>query len=403
MSLENIKENLPNLHSLEVSSKELFSEEREVENLDIIPEKVELDRVKDFINRCQTLEALDELENSLSYELRLKAKEALANRYARLRLEQSNEGVTNFDRYLFRASSMGRIMGGVPKPLTPNQAKTYEDLKARHEGGGKPLTLKQVETLGDLNAKATAKVTLNDSAKKYLEELVWEALSGRSKSVSTKYMDKGIIGEESSITLYSNVTGKLLEKNKIRMVNKYFTGECDNSQGKIRDIKTSWEFSTFPIRENEIKDKLYEWQLDTYMHLWGLDEAELIYCLIDTPANLINDELTRLNWKFSIFDGNGDVRPEHIDLVVETVTNLIYSYEGLEQFCNASGTIKIEWFEGKFKEIPAEIRLKVFEQKYCRERSAMMEQMVVLAREYMNSLLEQMGESIIKLTSNKSE
>ena len=305
----------------------------------------------------------------------------------------------NFSNYKFRAHSIGNIMAGLPKPLTERQQETFEAYTERKNGIGKALTDKQLSDWGSLYDKKNAKPKLTDGAKTYLEKLVWEEITGKREEIKSKYLDKGIMAEEKSITLYSKVTDKIFFKNSERKTNQFFTGEVDNAQGKIRDIKTSWSFSSFPIREKVIPNKMYEWQLDVYMDLWDIPESELIYCLVDTPNKLINDELRRMDWEHDIIDGNGDIRDDKRDLVVESVSNLIYTYEGLEEFCHQSTSIKLDWFEDKFKEIPEEIRVKVFEHNYCEERNSQLKTMVGLAREYMNLLLEDMGESIMKLNN----
>lgn len=42
------------------------------------------------------------------------------------------------------------------------------------------------------------------------------------------------------------------------------------------------------IREGD--KKLYEWQLDTYMHLWDRNHAGLVFGLVDTPDHLIKKQ-----------------------------------------------------------------------------------------------------------------
>jgi hypothetical protein len=290
-------------------------------------------------------------------------------------------------------------MAGIPKPLTENQQETFEAYTERKNGIGRPLTDKQLADWGSLYAKKNAKPKLTDGAKTFLEKLVWEEITGKREEIKSKYLDKGIMAEEKSITLYSKVTDKIFFKNTQRKTNEFFTGEVDNAQDKIRDIKSSWSFSTFPIREKVIPNKMYEWQLDVYMDLWGIKESELIYCLVDTPFKLINDELRRMDWEHDIMDGNGDIRPDKIDLVVESISNLIYTNEGLEEYCGQSTNIHLDWFAESFKEIPEEIRVKVFEHQYCEERNSQLKTMVSLARDYMNLLLEDMGESILKFNN----
>lgn len=302
-----------------------------------------------------------------------------------------------FKNYTIRSSSLGRIMGGLPKPLTTAQEETYKSYKARKLGEGKPLTVKQEDTLVDLLAKKNGTPELNQTAKTYLEELVWSHLTGRRKNLTAKYLDKGIQQEEKSITLYSDVTKKLFIKNKDRLNNDILQGECDNAQGKIRDIKTSWEFATFPLRDIKIKNAIYDWQLRAYMILWDMQQAELIYCLVDTPIKLLTDELRRLDWKHDTLNNEGEATEEGKKLIIETVSNHIYTFKGLEEFCSQSSIVDIKWFEGVFKEIPEELRIKVFEIERCSKKDKQIRQMIIMARAYMNEVVEGLGESIIKL------
>ncbi|WP_322288799.1 hypothetical protein [Aquimarina sp. 2201CG5-10] len=364
--MEGLKNTLPDLHSAGVSDKELFKTK---------PEDLSLEEA-----------------NNLEEGLRIKKfKEGYK------RIEKSSwPVVTNFNDYKFRAHSIGHIMSGIPKPLTTNQEEEYNVLLLRHKGEGKALTLKQIEKLGDYSKRKNRKPFLTDGAKTYLEKLVFQEITGRKKDITAKYLDKGIQVEEKSITLYSEVTGQLFLKNQERKENEYFSGECDNAEEKIRDIKSSWEYETFPIREREIPSKIYGWQLDVYMDLWDFKESELIYCLVDTPYKLISDELRRMDWKYNIFNSEGNVRNDSIDLVVETVCNLIFTEKGLEEFCEQSESVRLEWFIGVFKEIPEEIRIKVFSHNYCTKRNQQLKTMAKLARDYMNSLIEQLGEGILK-------
>ena len=93
--------------------------------------------------------------------------------------------------------------------------------------------------------------------------------------------------------MLNRVRGLNLSKNTERRKNDYITGECDlydleNKRG--HDIKCSWSASTFPIAVVDCEDKLYEWQMRSYMALWDAEEWEVNYCLVDTPDNLIGYE-----------------------------------------------------------------------------------------------------------------
>ena len=294
-----------------------------------------------------------------------------------------------YDGYLFRASSFGRMMTGLPKPLTCKQKATYEAYKQRYLGIGKPLTEKQERDFFDLGAKQNAKCTLSQGAKTYIEELVREDIFGRRKVIETKYMEKGIEQEVDCIALYSEFTGEKLSKNIERRHNEYFTGECDNYNGSVvRDFKTSWDFNTFPIASTEITNKLYEWQLQAYMDLYNCERAELIYGLVDTSIKQVDDEIRRLDWKYDILTPGGEMKDQHIDFIVERVSNMIYTVEALEDLCDQSSVLKVEWFDD-FRPLPIEMRVKVLHTDRNDKMISQAHKMIALARSYMNDAKSQ--------------
>ena len=255
-------------------------------------------------------------------------------------------------------------------------------------------------TLQGIEERLNAKCVLSEAAKKFLKELVIKDITGRTTFLKNKYLDKGIQEEDKSITTYSNILDKLLLKNKVRKENDFFTGECDNAQSKIRDIKTSWSFETFPLMDDQIKNKGYEWQLDCYMDLWSLKESELVYVLVDTPAILLEDELRRACYKFNISTSNPT--SEHKSLLVEIIQNHIYTIKGLKDFCSQTDLVKIGDFVD-FVEFPEPLRVKVFQHNYCEKRNGYLKEMIALARDYMDKCYAEIPENykkIIKLKNN---
>lgn len=295
----------------------------------------------------------------------------------------------DYSNHLFRCSQLGKLMTGINVGLTPNQETTFEAYDERYKGKGKPLTEKQLTDYFDLgNKKHGKKVGLSQTAINHLKEIHRENIFCRNKEVGSKYTEKGIQVEEYSISLYTRVYGTLVLKNKERLTNKYFTGETDNKDKLkkiVRDFKSSWDFSTFPFFESEITNNDYDWQLQGYMDLTGMESGELVYCLVDTPYKQIDDELRRLDWKYNIFTIDGDVRRDSIDLVVETISNLIYSEKGLKEYCMQSTIIEKDWFSN-FKEIPEELRVKVFKIEKDQNKINAMYNQCELAREFLKSL-----------------
>ena len=131
---------------------------------------------------------------------------------------------------------------------------------------------------------------LSKGAKTYIKELVVQELFDYKTILDSKYCDKGIEVEDISIDLYNEVNSTLYLKNTERLTNDWITGECDiNTGDKIIDIKSSWSLETFPATSGDIDSKLYEWQLRGYMMLYNKEEAELAYCMVNTPPHLLKD------------------------------------------------------------------------------------------------------------------
>ena len=96
--------------------------------------------------------------------------------------------------------------------------------------------------------------------------------------------------EQDSIDLLNTVRFEGYIKNTVRMVNEVMTGECDIvTNDSIIDIKTSWSLDTFPVLAEDGYDALYEWQLRAYMMLYDRPKAELIYCMVTTSNELLNE------------------------------------------------------------------------------------------------------------------
>lgn len=134
---------------------------------------------------------------------------------------------------------------------------------------------------------------LSVGAKTYIRELAKQDIFGVEFEISSKYLEKGIEVEEESIALLNRVRGLSLAKNTERRVKGLLTGECDLFdvvRNRGHDLKSSWSPATFPGWEADCTDKVYEWQMRGYMHLWDANEWEVNYALVDTPERLIGFE-----------------------------------------------------------------------------------------------------------------
>jgi len=133
---------------------------------------------------------------------------------------------------------------------------------------------------------------------------------GIREELNSKYLEKGIQNEMESILTASRVYDWNFDvmANKQRYVNEWVTGEPDvyrSNTELLGDVKSSWDASTFPFMETQLKNKSYEYQMQTYIWLTGINEAQLCYVLTNTPEHMINDQIQRLMYKLS-------ARPENI-------------------------------------------------------------------------------------------
>lgn len=151
---------------------------------------------------------------------------------------------------------------------------------------------------------------LSETAKTYIQDLFKEKELGISKEFWSRYTDKGLQMEDEAIEFASQVLGwDFVVKNEQGYENDWITGTPDViTKYLLADIKCSWDGNTFPLFDIELKNKDYFWQLQGYMWLTGLDQAELVYCLMDTPHQIVEDEVRRAHWKAGLIDEDLDLR-----------------------------------------------------------------------------------------------
>ena len=198
---------------------------------------------------------------------------------------------------------------------------------------------------------------LSQTAKTYVEEQVLLAKYGIVKTFNSRYTDKGNLVEDESIKLASDVLDLgFLYKNDEHFSNDWVTGTPDvNTASLILDVKSSWDATTFPFFATEIPTKDYYYQLQGYMWLTGKQKSLLVYCLVNTPLDMVQDEIRRAHW-------NANLLEESLDLIDEVQKR------------------------HNFDHIPDNRRVKVFEVERDDEVINEIKDRVELCREYYNTL-----------------
>jgi hypothetical protein len=209
-----------------------------------------------------------------------------------------------------------------------------------------------------MTSSKTKGEVLSKTCKTYIQELVIDEKFGIRKEFWSRYTDKGNEVEPESIKLVKDLLGiKSICKNDEFFSNDWVTGTPDvNTNQMLIDVKSSWGVTTFPFFETECPNKDYYYQLQGYMWLTGKTESLLCYCLINTPFQIVEDEVRREHWKQNLIDESLDLR----------------------DFVQA---------KHNFDHIPKEKRLKVFKIVKDEEVIEKIKQRVEECREYYNELL----------------
>src|SRR5690606_29721418 len=91
--------------------------------------------------------------------------------------------------------------------------------------------------------------------------------------------------------------------NKKTLENDFIKGTPDVIlTDKVVDIKTSWDIWTFLKVDETSANKAYLYQLLGYMWLTDTKKADLVYCLVDTPDDIMHEELRRLSYRYPEID-----------------------------------------------------------------------------------------------------
>ena len=232
----------------------------------------------------------------------------------------------NWNAVLFRCSCIGKIMAeGKGSVLTEKQGQTLEELENKEQ-----RTPKQEEMLQSLIAKRDAPPTLGDSCISYLKEVyIWEKYHKEpvGGSERSKYTMKGKLVEDESIMMLSRIDSQTYVKNDVRFTNEYLTGEPDiivtqdGTIEKIIDIKSSYDFATLLANIGSPLNPLYRYQVQGYMALTGARTAEVCYCLVNMPQEMINSEKKRL---FYALNAATESNPEYLRQVSKLENNMSF-------------------------------------------------------------------------------
>ena len=152
--------------------------------------------------------------------------------------------------------------------------------------------MKQFKINGSSCGKIMGVRGLGKTGESFINQKLVEGIFKRKKEFSNKYTQKGNIVENGAITFVDDVLdlGGVI-KNEEWFESEHMSGTPDIiTDEMVIDIKSSWDCFTFPFFDNDLPNKDYYWQGQTYMSLTGHDRYQVVYVLMDTPQFLIERE-----------------------------------------------------------------------------------------------------------------
>lgn len=188
---------------------------------------------------------------------------------------------------------------------------------------------------------------------------------------------KGTELEQEAVSLLSKIDKRNYTLITENTENEYLIGRCDildEKRGKIIDLKVSWNVNSFLIAKTTPLDKKYWYQMQGYMEIYNVDEAEVVFLLLNTPPELIEREKIKLQNRFMV----GEIDREKYELDMDNIESA-FTYNNVP--------LKKRYIRCKVQREP-----KIFETVYRK---------VQKAREWMVEFHKEMDKTIFVVPSEK--
>jgi hypothetical protein len=198
----------------------------------------------------------------------------------------------DFSQTLIPCSQISSIIRA-GKVFPVKKAKKLEELLQKTY-----LDASEVEKAEALMEEKEACDFLSKSAKSFLIRRYVIEKYYRDYDAAPLQMVKGAKVEVDSLKFFCDVTGEKYRKNKKSFQNNHLIGTPDVVERDfVIEVKSSWDIFTFLKNVNNDVNVQYYWQLQGYLSLTDKFAAELVYCLISTPDDIIEEEYNRLTFK----------------------------------------------------------------------------------------------------------
>ncbi|MFW1741272.1 hypothetical protein [Acinetobacter johnsonii] len=226
---------------------------------------------------------------------------------------------------LFRCSSLHKLIGdaqSIASELRNDEINTVIRKKKRTDE--EEFLIQKLKTM-----------SLSDSAKSAIRDIVKEDLYGFRSFTGNQYTQKGNLLEDLAIEMSGKMRLRNYQKHVGRVENELITGECDVLDLKnklIIDTKCTWDIGTHPFFADEAMEKVkkagYDVQMQAYMWLYGCDVANIDFWLFPCPPELLNgwddiDQLAHLVEKIDIRERKTTVVIERDEAIIQKIKDKV--------------------------------------------------------------------------------
>lgn len=226
---------------------------------------------------------------------------------------------------LFRCSSLHKLIGdaqSIASELRNDEINTVIRKKKRTDE--EEFLIQKLKTM-----------SLSDSAKSAIRDIVKEDLYGFRSFTGNQYTQKGNLLEDLAIEMSGKMRLRNYQKHVGRVENELITGECDVLDLKnklIIDTKCTWDIGTHPFFADEAMEKVkkagYDVQMQAYMWLYDCEVANIDFWLFPCPPELLNgwddiDQLVHLVEKIDIRERKTTVVIERDEAIIQKIKDKV--------------------------------------------------------------------------------
>jgi hypothetical protein len=194
----------------------------------------------------------------------------------------------------------------IPKGIKPKQQelKKFERLlNSDKEKSEEDLQfLKSMEgRVAVLNDPPLSKTTMSALMRQYGWKVYNKKVAATNDPLS--FMKKGSDMEIEAVELLSMIDNQQYRLEVDTVENEHIIGRCDvlcPSKDLVVDTKISWNVNSFLKARTNPVTKKHWYQMQGYMELYNINNAEIVFLLLNTPPELIEREKVKLQNKFMI-------------------------------------------------------------------------------------------------------